>query len=416
MSSLSQLNPQTTIALAYFPPYAQSLAPNILTQNGKDLPFATLYTGGATGVTFLVKKNFKDPLSQSQNVVLKVNKYIHTRFKDSQREFRNHHTSYEIAPSHTPRPLSLITLCPSRRSDQENSENLNLFHSVQTSEYGGQDLFETYIRDELRPSAEEFVSITYQLILYYEALHKNGFVHSDLSESNVVISGDVLQPGSLKIIDFEKFYPLKERETPLPYYRMSPQFQSPTLLYGNPDLAEFSFALGNLLYLLITGCDLFSDYRGSDANQNIQMSYRLQKIFSRIPPSPSFFKKIPPTFFNVFFEKVESLDPKKVSTIRFQEQYRKIFKQNAINCSLSTWIEFKFKKSLGEENLHKLPFDDIKDLLLLLLNYENPPTPEDLKKCSLFSKYSEIVSKHERPDLPPRGIERIEKMMATLIF
>lgn len=108
--------------------------------------------------------------------------------------------------------------------------------------------------DGPRLKVERVVDIMLKCSLALDYVHKNGVLHKDLKPANIMLTAD----GTPKLMDFGIAATRAQTEERVTRVEGSPMFMSPEQVSGRPlgppsDL----YALGSLMYLLLTGAPLF---------------------------------------------------------------------------------------------------------------------------------------------------------------
>jgi hypothetical protein len=99
-----------------------------------------------------------------------------------------------------------------------------------------------------QPSANEKIRMYYKAIELTESLHKEGFIHRDLTPSNFLISPQ----GKMYITDFELSYPIVNEPAWPPFMRGTAGYVSPEQLnMAVPTVAEDIYSLGAILQFIM---------------------------------------------------------------------------------------------------------------------------------------------------------------------
>jgi serine/threonine protein kinase len=101
-------------------------------------------------------------------------------------------------------------------------------------------------------TADQALELICQICEALQAAHKQGVVHRDIKPENILISSD----GNVKLADFGLSRPLNEETIGLTMTNMvmgTPDYMSPEQREGNADERSDIFALGIVLYEMLTG-------------------------------------------------------------------------------------------------------------------------------------------------------------------
>ncbi|MCY7273651.1 MAG: protein kinase/lanthionine synthetase C family protein [Phormidesmis sp. CAN_BIN44] len=188
-----------------------------------------------------------------------------------------------------------------------------------------------------------------------QSLHKQGFIHRDLSPRNIRISND----GLVYLLDLELCYHINGSSS-FPFAQGTPGFISPQQLAGEPpSFADDVYALGSLLINALTGFDphrvLFA--RQEDREEQIQIlsgaPLSLCYLASRcVHPKP----ERRPSLKEIIFSVQESLE-KSVSVVDIK---------GSINCENKSYDSEKREKILLSLNwlIHESLQDEVQGLWL----------------------------------------------------
>src|SRR5687767_1316578 len=108
--------------------------------------------------------------------------------------------------------------------------------------------------DGPRLKLDRVVDIMLKCSLALDYVHKNGVLHKDLKPANIMLTAD----GTPKLMDFGIAATEMQTEERVTRVEGSPMFMSPEQVSGKPlTAASDLYAMGSLMYLLITGKALF---------------------------------------------------------------------------------------------------------------------------------------------------------------
>ncbi len=254
-------------------------------------------------------------------------------------------------------------------------------------------------RKEKRPvSVEEFVSIAYQLITYVETLAANHTVQGDMGPYNVLLKRSPLKPGSVKVIDCSDVFDEGEEISPKEYFggydRTALYSRSPTTLLGIAKHEEMRFAIGTVLFSILTQDSLFRV--DSEGSHQVLMTRLLKKVFKILgKPSDSFLKAIPKSILHDLFQVVERSGKREL-----------VYKYSVSDLQTPEGIDYSF---IIEEEVAKCSsrIEGLKDpkvaaavvqLIKELLRYEEPfASSVSLLNCDLFKLFSKVTAAHAAP-------------------
>jgi len=104
----------------------------------------------------------------------------------------------------------------------------------------------------MRPCQDDVLRWGCEIADMLQTVHEHGFLHGDLKVSNLIVAPD----GGLRLIDFDTAWNPDSPESPSGRWGGTRGYLSPQRLSGNaPTASDDVYALGALLYLLLTGAE-----------------------------------------------------------------------------------------------------------------------------------------------------------------
>lgn len=143
--------------------------------------------------------------------------------------------------------------------------------------------FEKYLSAKKRLSVAEALTVAHQLALALDYLHTNGYAHRDIKPANLMYSTE----GRLVLFDFGTAVRIKDGTDyeagvyGTPAYLAPEQIENGQVIDGRADL----YALGILLYLMVTGRKPFYGTREDVLDAHVHDKPTPPTKFARMPPA-----------------------------------------------------------------------------------------------------------------------------------
>ena len=114
---------------------------------------------------------------------------------------------------------------------------------------------------------DRVVDVMLKCALALDYMHKNGVLHKDIKPANIMLTPD----GTPKLMDFGIAVGQAEAEERKKVVEGSPMFMSPEQLRGQPlTPASDLYALGSVMYHLLTGRSMFAAHEPRELFQQIK--------------------------------------------------------------------------------------------------------------------------------------------------
>lgn len=261
------------------------------------------------------------------------------------------------------------------------------------TKYSGENLYTKFCEEgSCEISIALFRKVATQILGFLRKMNKEDYIHRDIKPENILLSDDETQ---VTVIDYSDV--TKTKYSKLHWYEGSRFYRSPNFLRKKNLVADDLFALGATLYEVFTQSILFESKQQKDPSEEVNMRAHLQKVFQILgQPSQAFIKKIPKKIREEFFVEVKASNRKtktgKSRTTGITYQLIKTRKKTKSKVSSVDLISKKIfqacQKKLPTVTPSKLKATakQVSDLILTLLKYETPSTPEDVLKLPFFKK------------------------------
>lgn len=239
---------------------------------------------------------------------------------------------------------------------------------------GGDNLFRKYVITNPKLSLPLFTQIVRECLEFLQETWDTGYVVGDIKPDNIVSD----ENHHIRFLDFNERYPVG---TKLPYHRGSVWYNSPQLLLHTLDKSEQLFGIGCVLVEILISRPLFFTDLPKELTSLERLQIHLSQVFLLMPSSWDFVQRVPEHLRKKLFvidETTQTAQFKSVFLrgspttsgellqILFEETHR------ALDPFSQTWrvyvppvLQDKFKHHFF-------------DFIHRCLNYESPPTPDEL--------------------------------------
>lgn len=247
-------------------------------------------------------------------------------------------------------------------------------HDITVSRYGGANLFHLFSEQNLSYSLDNFLGIVKQLVNHYRECYEKNLIHLDLSLSNVVAKS--VEDSFTKIEFIDVLFKKKNEYLESP--RTSWFFRSPTEFFQKASIDQTSFSIGTQLFFILTGKYMFFSKNSRDPNEQksdaklyIRFLYSMKKMGIKLPKKS--IKQLPTKIRQCFYN--QSRNNRYVLKKPDLVPSKEFLGRSYFDSSLKAALEERFK---SPEDSKKNNFQCLKRLIFRLIDFTNPPTPDEL--------------------------------------